>query len=102
MSFVTPYAAESWISLLAGNLPPSIACAIRAFGQRRRNDSRDAARVVSAARLRQLGFRIEHTPQDLIPDHVSAYWDDGPWDAKVAELFCRAFRAPVSQTEGAA
>lgn len=90
------------MSLLAGSLTPAQACGIRDIGQRSPDESRYAARFVSVRRLRQLDFRVEHTPQPFAPEHVSAYWDQGEWDARVAGLFCRAFAAHVPEMEVAA
>lgn len=92
---------EEEMSLILGVLPPTAACDIRAAGERRRRTDRDAARHARAGRLRDLGFRIEHTPDPMNEDHVSAYWEDGVWDEKAAGMFCRAFSAPNPRMEGA-
>ena len=85
---------ELEMSLTIGRLTPAQACDLRATAEAVRNTARDAARYALVGRLEELKFRIEATPTDVNPDHVSAYWDDGPWDAAVASLFCRAFQAP--------
>lgn len=93
-----PY--EPDVSLALGALSPAEVCALRGRGQRQRKTNRDAARRAKVGRLRDLGFRVEHTPRDWNLKHVSAYWDDGPWTDEVAEKFCSAFHAPRPPQDG--
>src|SRR5260221_10719341 len=91
------------VSLTAGELSAADACFLWHMGLGKRSEKSmrgDVARRATAGRLRELRFRVEHTPDLANPDHVSAYWDHGEWDAKVADLFCRAFTSTVTRPEG--
>ncbi|WP_394427435.1 hypothetical protein [Streptomyces sp. SGAir0957] len=86
------------VSLIIGKLSVSEACEVRDIGEANPRPRKHAARHAQVSRLKQLNFRIVSTPTDVNPQHASAYWDDGPWDARIAERFCRAFQTPIPQT----
>lgn len=82
---------ERSMSLLDGALSPGDAARAR-HGQAPK--PRDAARATTAGRLRQEGFRVEHTPRMPMSQlHVSVYWD-GEWDDDVAMAFDSCFGKP--------
>lgn len=86
---------ERSLSLLRGALTPHEAMTA-AFGTHRKCH-RDAARQTTAGTLREVGFRVEHTPRyPLSPDHVSVYWS-GDWDDDVGDLFDGCFQDPYGE-----
>lgn len=92
--------SEPDVSLAIGALSPREVCDLRGQAERNRKTTRDSARRARVGRLRDLGFRVEHTPRPWNPKHVSAYWDDGSWTDGVAEKFCSAFHAPRPPQNG--
>jgi hypothetical protein len=92
-------AGHEELSLWIGCLTPEEACDRRS-GMGKRSKNRDSCRRTTVQRLQELHFRVEHTPDDVNSDHVSAYWTGDSWDDEAAELVCRAFYAPRPDHEG--
>lgn len=85
-----PGKREADMSLIRGRLTAEEAG--RARLGLSRNPRRDAARHTTAGRLREAGFRVEHTPRlPGSPWHVSVFWDHGIWDADVGKSFEACF-----------
>lgn len=84
---------ETSLSLLDGSFGPHDAN-YNAFGYHP-NCKRDASRETTVGRLRDVGFRVEHTPRlPRSPLHVSVYWDESEWDDDVAIAFSKCFDSP--------
>jgi hypothetical protein len=78
---------EEAISWVIGRLDPA-AARVAAFGPSTSlTPGNDAARHAQAGALRSAGFRVDHDPYPLSPDHVLIRWlGEEEWDDKVGDL----------------